>query len=373
MKITKVEVVKNKKPIPLPGEYKAAWFQPDGKPETSYGFGFYKIHTDEGITGYGPYAGGPDDYALQCLIGLDPFFIEKFWSAGMTGKDVYVNKCSYGGLDAALWDIIGKASGQPVYKLLGAYTDKVLVYAATSRLLSPEEHIEQVQHIMSVGFKAVKLRLHRPDYLDDLKVVEAVRKACPDDLIIVVDANQNHKSMEYKHWSRQTAKFMARELQNLNIYFFEEPLERHDYKGLAELSAEFDMYIAGGEHCMNIYEFKEHIERDTYDIFQPDVILGDIGITGTKKLATIAEYHKKILIPHVCGLGGFALNFASMLQVAASIPNCPMLEYPYDPPFLTVESQQFYLKDKFVVDKEGYVALPQKPGLGIEIDEEVIS
>ena len=370
MKITKVELVKSKVPIPLPGEYKAAWFEPDGKPVTAYGFSYFKVHTDEGITGYGPYAGGPDEYALQCLIGLDPFFIEKFWSSAMLGLDVYINKCSYGGLDAALWDIIGKASNQPVYKILGAQTDKMLVYAATSRLLTPEEHIRQVQQIMSLGFKAVKLRLHRPDFRDDLKVVEAVRKACGDDLVIVVDANQNHRAINYEWWSRRTARFMARELQNLNVFFLEEPLERRDYEGLSELSSEFEMYIAGGEHSLNIYEFRDHLEMNTYDILQPDMILGDIGITGIKKLSIISDFNRKILIPHVCGLGGFALNFAATLQAAASLRNCPMIEYPFDPPFLTVETQQFYIKEKFVIDKDGYVALPQKPGLGVEIDEE---
>ena len=373
MKITQIEVVKSKKPIPLPGEYKAAWFEPDGKPVTSYGFAYYRIHTDEGITGYGPYAGEPDNYVLQCLIGSDPFFMEKFWSSAMMGKEVYINKSSYGGLDAALWDIIGKASNQPVYKLLGAYRDKMPVYAATSRLLSPEEHVEQVKQIMSLGFKAVKLRLHRPDYRDDLKVVEAVRKACGDDLVIVVDANQNHRAINYEWWSRKTAKFMAKELQNLNVFFFEEPLERRDYDGLAELSSEFEMYIAGGEHSLNIYEFREHMKKNTYDILQPDVTLGDIGISGIKKLSVISDYDYKILIPHVSGLGSFALNFAAALHAAASLRNCPMIEYPFDPPFLTVETQQFYLKDKFLVDKDGCVALPGKSGLGVEIDEDAVA
>ena len=370
MKITKVEVVKSTKPIPLPGEYKAAWFEPDGKPVNSYGISFYKIHTDEGITGYGPYGGEPDGYVLKCLIGLDPFYIEKFWSCAMMGREVFVNKPSYGGLDAALWDIIGKASNQPVYKLLGANKDKVMVYAATSRLLPPGELVEEVQQIMALGFKAVKLRLHRPDFKDDLKVVEAVRKACGDDLIIVVDANQNHKAINYQWWSRKTARFVAQELQNLGVFFLEEPLERRDYQGLAELSSEFDMYIAGGEHALHIYEFKEHIEKNTYDIYQPDIILGDIGITGLKKLGIISDCYYKMLIPHVCGLGGFALNFAAALHAAASLRNCPMIEYPFDPPFLTVDTQQFYIKDKFIVDKDGCVALPQRSGLGVDIDEE---
>ncbi len=373
MKITNVEVIKTTKPIPLPGEYRAAWFEPDGGPVTSYGVSFYKISTDEGIVGYGPHAGNPDPYLLKCLIGMDPFHVESFWNSAMLGLDVNFGRGSYGGYDVALWDIIGKAAGLPVYKLLGARADKMMVYAATSRLLTPQEHIRQVQHLMELGFKAVKLRLHRPDYLEDLKVVQAVRKACGDKLLIVVDANQNHRAINYKWWSRETARFMCRELEALGVYFFEEPLGRKDYDGLAMLSEEFDMLIAGGEHAMNIYEFKEHLDYNTYDVFQPDVILGDIGITGTRKLAHAAEFHKKLIIPHVCGLGSFALNFAAMLQAAVSLNNCPMLEFPYDPPFLTTESQQFYLKDKFFIDADGCVALPQTPGIGIQIDEEALA
>lgn len=372
MRITAVETIKTTKPIPLPGEYRAAWFEPDGDPVTRYGVSYCKITTDDGIVGFGPYSSDPDPYLLKCLIGQDPFQVESFWNSAMLGLDVNFGRGSYGGFDVALWDIIGKAAGLPVYKLLGSRTDKMMVYAATSRLCKPEEHVDQVQHIMSLGFKAVKLRLHRNDFREDLKVVQAVRKKCGDKLVIIVDANQNHRAINYKWWSRETARYMCRELEALNVYFFEEPLARKDYEGLAGLSREFDMLIAGGEHSMNIYEFREHIDHDTYDVFQPDVILGDTGITGTRKLAHVAEFHRKLIIPHVCGLGSFALNFAAMLQASATLSNCPMLEFPFDPPFLTHETQQFYLTEKFQVDADGYVALPQSPGIGAQIDEQAL-
>lgn len=373
MRITSVETVRTTKHIPLPGEYRAAWFEPDGDPVTSYDVSYCKITTDVGITGYGPYSSNPDPYLIKCLLGRDPFQVEAFWNSAMLGLDVNFSRGSYGGYDVALWDIIGKAAGLPVYKLLGSRADKMMVYAATSRLCKPEEHVEQVQHIMSLGFKAVKLRLHRPDFRDDLKVVQAVRKACGDDLVIVVDANQNHRAINYKWWSRETARLICRELEALDVYFFEEPLGRKDYEGLAALSSEFDMLIAGGEHAMNIYEFKEHLDHNSYDVFQPDVILGDIGITGTRKLSHVAEFYKKLIIPHVCGLGSFALNFAAMLQAAATLSNCPMLEFPFDPPFLTENTQQFYLTDKFRIDADGFVALPQSPGIGVQIDETALA
>ncbi len=373
MKITSIEVVRTTKPISLAQEYRAAWFEPDGKPLTTYGFAFYKVHTDEGIVGLGPCSGVPDSFATSALIGLDPFFIEKFCCAGMSGREMTYNRGSYGGLEVALWDIVGKASGKPVYKILGAYRDKIPAYAATSRLLQAEQHVSQVLELAEMGFKAVKLRLHRPDPREDLAVVQAVRKAAGDDLMIIVDANQNHKSINYHHWSRQTALNMARELQDLDVYFLEEPLPRRDFDGLAELAASVEMPIAGGEHACNVHEFKEHILRDTYDILQPDVILGDIGITGTRKIAVIADCFGKQIVPHVCGLGSFALNFPAMLQAVATIENCPMIEYPFDPPILTVETQQLILREPLIIDKSGQVSLPDKPGIGVEIDEDRLS
>ena len=372
MKITKIELIKNAKPIPLVAEYNTAWTQPDGKPQTSYGAAFYKISTDEGIVGYGPYRGDVDEYIQRCLIGSDPFMVETFWNSAMTGLSTH-ERGSYGGFDIALWDIMGKAAGLPVYKMLGANSDKVKVYAATSRLCSPEEHIEQIQHIMSLGFKAIKLRLHRPDFRDDIKVVEAVRKACGDELIITVDCNQNHRSSQYKHWSLNTARIVGRELQDLGVFFFEEPQHRRDYEGLAALSDELDMYVAGGEHSQCILDYKEHLMYNTYDILQPDPVIGDIGVTGLRKLGHVAEFHGKMIIPHVSSLGPFALSFAAAAAAVAGLSNCPLLEFPYDPPFLTTQTQQFFVRNKLEVDKDGYVALPEIPGIGVDIDEEALA
>ncbi len=371
MKITEVEVARTTKPIPLPMVYKPAWRQPDGLEETEYGFAYYKIHTDEGITGIGPYGGNPDAYIISVLEGMDPFFIEKFWSGAMSGRELTYNRGTYGGLEVALWDIVGKAAGLPVYKLLGPYKDKVRAYAATGRLLSPEEHIDQAHQIIDKGFTAMKLRLHRPDRADDIAVVSAVRKSVGDKIDIIVDANQNHISMAYDFWSLETALDMARELEDLGVLFLEEPLAVRDFEGLRKLAAAVKIPISGGEHCANFYKFKEHVDADTYDILQPDVTLGDIGITGTRKIANYAGAQGKSIVPHVCGLGSFSVNFHAMLQAVVTVENCPLIEYPYDPPLLTDESQQMILKEPVTLNSDGTVSPPDKPGIGVEIDEEV--
>ena len=131
MKVTKVEIVRNKEPIMLPEPWLAAWNSPGGTPMTSTGFSFYKVYTDEGIVGI-----GPDTRASSSLVvGFDPFHVGEFWSRHMGGKRSGNWGKNAAGLEIALWDIIGKAANKPVYKLLGACRDKILVYAATSRLL----------------------------------------------------------------------------------------------------------------------------------------------------------------------------------------------------------------------------------------------
>lgn len=366
-----MEVIQSSRRINLPTKYRAAWREPDGSPIRSFSFSYYQVHTDEGIVGVGPQWGNPDNFVMSALIGFDPFYVEKFWSSCMAGRELNFNRGTYGGLEIALWDIIGKSLGKPIFKILGAYRDKILAYAATNRLLKTEEHIKQVTEIMNMGFKAVKLRLHRPDPREDLEMIKAVRKSVGDELTILVDANQNNRSLSYNYWSRKTALKVAKELEKLNVYFLEEPLPRRDLEGLSEIASSVDMFIAGGEHSANIFEFKESVIKGAYDILQPDVILGDIGITGIRKISTFADYFGRMIVPHVCSTGNVALSLPATLQAVATIDNCPMIEYPYDPPILTVENQQLILKDPIKIDKEGYVKIPEKPGIGVELKGEV--
>lgn len=369
MKVTKVETIRNKEPIPLPEPWKAAWRGPSAEPITSFGFSFYKVYTDEGIVGISPCTGNP-----STLVGFDPFHVEEFWNKHMSGKRAGNSGRGGSGLEIALWDIIGKAANKPVHKILGACRDKILVYAATSRLLNKEQHAKQALDLMNEGFKAIKLRLHRPNPWDDLAVVETVRESVGDELMILVDANQNNASEDYNFWSRRTALQIAKELDKLGVYFLEEPLPRRDIEGLAEIASSVDMFIAGGEHSPTVYDFKEHILRGAYDILQPDVILGgNMGITGIRKVAIVAEYFGKMVIPHVCSNGNFPLGLSATLQAMATVENCPMVEYPYDPPVLTTETTQTIVKEPILIDKNGFVKIPDKPGIGIEIDEEKLS
>ncbi|MCW3988339.1 MAG: hypothetical protein NWE87_08520, partial [Candidatus Bathyarchaeota archaeon] len=162
MKITDIKVVRNIKPVILPEVWQPAWGMPDVEPRKTMGFSIIKIHTDEGITGIGPGRLAETDLnqLKEVLVGFDPFYVETFWQdyvcrsggRGVAGRE------SLGGVDTALWDIIGKTVGKPVYKLLGAYRDRVPVYIATTQLHSPEEHAKEAVDFRELGARAIKLR-----------------------------------------------------------------------------------------------------------------------------------------------------------------------------------------------------------------------
>ena len=372
MEITKIEVVRNKKPIFLPEAWRPAWNMPDVKPVKTTGFAFYKVYTDEDIVGIGPCSARADRLVESRLVGQDPAHVERFWDIYMSGRGAVLGRGSFGGLEIALWDIIGKAASKPVYRLLGAYRDKVMAYAATAQLHSAEEHAKEAVEFAEMGIKAMKLRLHRSRPEEDVEVVRAVRDAVGDDMTILVDANQNNVSVHYDYWSRRTALTVARELDKLDVYWLEEPLPRRDLDGLADLSAKVDVYIAGGEHATNIYEFRDALFKGAYDIVQPDVILGNIGIIGIRKVSVIADSVGRQVVPHVSGGGNNGFYLAATLQALGTIRNCPFIEYTLEPPALTAETLQPILKEPTLIDKNGYIEIPQKPGIGVELDEETI-
>ena len=177
---------------------------------------------------------------------------------------------------------------------------------------------------MNEGFKAVKLRLHRPDPWEDLAMVQAVRDAVGDGIMILVDANQNNIAVGYSFWPRRTSLKIAKELDALNVYYMEEPLARKDVEGLAEIAASVDMFIAGGEHTPTIHDFKEHFLKGAYDIVQPDVILGgNMGITGVRKVAEIADYLAALALPLPGGevaLPVVLLNFLEWRHCFSPLP-----------------------------------------------------
>jgi L-alanine-DL-glutamate epimerase-like enolase superfamily enzyme len=368
VKITDLELVSVAGP-PLPAPMHPAWVP--GLTLQRRGAIILKIHTDEGIVGLGcpGYAVPPnfESWIKPQLIGKDPFAIEQH------ARMLRMANTGWG-VEIALWDIIGKAAGQPLYKLWGGYADRVPAYASFVEVRTPDQRAEDVQRIQAEGYQAVKLRLHDWTMKEDLAQVEAVRQAVGDRLAILVDANQAQQPGTPSPepgpvWTEQRAVQTARELERLGVYWLEEPLDRYNFEGLSRLCAAVDILIAGGENNVGLHEFRWLIEQNCYDLIQVEALRSE-GIGQLRKVAALAELHHKLVAPHH---GGGGIGLAAHLHLCAAIPNASYLELWHDPPCMTGDVFQWYLQEPLRIDSDGMIAVPQKPGLGIELDEEKLA
>jgi len=361
--------------FPLEREFHPAWAR--GRNQPNLVMVLIEVETDEGVTGIGAAHAGVEAaitierFVAPYFIGQDPTYVERLVpvlrDTEILGAPVYC-------MEMPLWDIVGKLAGLPVARLWGGYCDRVPAYCATAEIRSPEERVEDVKRILAEGYRAVKLRFHRPDPRDDLKVVEAVRAAVGERIEIMVDANQ--AGVEPGHGGHQAWGFpltltVARELESMNVRWLEEPLPRHDYDGLRRLRDKLStLAVAGGEDNHGLHEFKLLIDRGCYDILQPDALLSE-GVGQMRKVAALAEVAGLEVAPHTWGNG---IGLMANLHLSAAIPNCPFLEFPHDPPSgWTAAARDQMMSEPLVIDAEGCVRVPQRPGFGIVLDEERIA
>jgi D-galactarolactone cycloisomerase len=373
MKITRIRT--RVVDLPLTAEFRPAWAR--GRNQPNVILVVIEVETDAGITGIGAaHAGAEAVIAIErfvspYLLGQDPTRVELLTGilrdAEILGPPAYC-------MEIPLWDIIGKLAGLPLYKLWGGYTDRVTAYCATAEIREPQQRVDDVHRMLAEGFRAVKLRFHSSDPRDDIKVVEAIRAAVADRIEIMIDANQAGVEpglTGHVQWGFQRALAVARELERLNVLWLEEPLPRHNYDDLARLRDRLSsIKIAGGEDNHGLHEFKLLIDRRCYDILQPDALLSE-GIFQLRKVAAMAEAAHLEFVPHTWGNG---IGLLANLHLAASVPNCPFLEFPHDPPSgFTLESRDQMLRQPLAIDSEGAVRVPDRPGFGFELDEERIA
>ncbi|MHB0885222.1 MAG: mandelate racemase/muconate lactonizing enzyme family protein [Bacillota bacterium] len=371
MKITDVEAVLLK--TPLDAELRPTWNP--GVVQRHLYTTLVRVHTDAGITGIGagPATGfegvvGVYTFIRQSLIGQDPFATERLIKL-IRSAAVRIGWAWM--VEMALWDVIGKAAGLPVYKLWGGYADRIPAYASLAEVRPPQETVEVAGRMYEAGFRAMKLRFRSPRLKDDLAVVEAVRLAMGDKMALMVDANQAEVmpgSGEYHVWDYFTAQKAAQALSDLDVLWLEEPLPRYDLDNLARLTAGSALPIAGGELNRGLHEFKLMVERGCYDILQGDASFSE-GMFQIRKAAAVAEAFGRRFIPHTWSNG---IGMRANLQIIASLPNAGWVEFPYDPPAWTVEARDRMLKDPLRLDPDGQITVPQKPGLGFDLDEEVV-
>lgn len=349
--------------LPLDPPYRASF---DSRPKMAFDATIVRVCSDEGHEGVGAgdsmrgFAGHE-----HLFIGEDPLALERHYR-------VLKNLSFYYGrpwpLDIALWDLAGKITGQPVWKLLGGLGDRVRAYASTGSLRGPEETADLAEHFLERGFGAMKIRFRRASLRDDVAVVEAVRARIGHRLELMVDCNQGWLMPwdTQSPWQLKQALAAARELEGLGVFWMEEPLFRGDIEGMATLRASTPLRIAGGEGNLEPYEFQNLIQRRCLDVLQPDVTWCG-GITGLRRVAVMAEENHLMFSPHTWSVGiGMLANF----HLAAGLAGPPFVEFPYDPPGWSVERRDYPMLAPIEVDTDGWVVLDDTPGLGFELDEE---
>jgi L-alanine-DL-glutamate epimerase-like enolase superfamily enzyme len=351
-----------------------------------------KIETDIGVYGIGEAAcfGGPPETTKVVvekelapnLIGEDPLKIEWIWQKlyrrsiqhGRRG----IVMCAISGVDIALWDILGKVSNMPVYKLLGGFKNKIQAYASGgfyAENKGENELVEEMSSYVRKGFKAVKMKVGRTPQTamnpiqfmpeneihtsveEDIKRVQAVRKAIGNDITLMVDANGA--------WDVHTALVVGRELEKMKVYWIEEPTSTDDIKGSAHIADQLDILVTGYETEQGIYGFRELIINEAVDVVQPDLTWSG-GFTECYRISSMAYAYNKMCVPHSFSS---VVAIAASLHFLASIPNGKFLEFDQNPNALRTELS----KDAFTIDNEGYVYLTDKPGLGIELREDIIN
>lgn len=303
-------------------------------------------------------------------MGADPFDTERHLAA----LRYYARGMPYQGsasIDIALWDLIGKACGQPLYKLWGGVKEKVPAYASMIQLSTPGERADLAARLVEEGWQAIKLRIHHETMAEDVETVSRVRAAVGDRMEIMVDANQAQSTGTWQPgilWDYRRAVETARELQNLGCTWLEEPLPRYAFQDLAKLNALVDMPIAGGENNRGLHEFVQMVREDVYDILQPESMVNG-GVTELRKIGVLGEAFGKKVVPHH---GGGTLGTVAHLHLIASWAHSPYLELLHDPPIGDYRHRYTIFENPPLVDAEGNVPLPQGPGLGVVLNRDLV-
>jgi L-alanine-DL-glutamate epimerase-like enolase superfamily enzyme len=338
---------------------------------TFHGWLIVEVFCDSGLVGIGNAALSPlvtkqmiDVYLKPLLIGADPWDTEFIWQHMYRKTMAFGRKgvalAAISAIDIALWDILGKSAGQPVYRLLGGRTKpRIPVYA--SRLYSGPlgELASEAAKYKREGYKAMKLRFGwgpvdgAEGMWRNVDLVRTVREAVGDEIDVMADA--------YMGWTLDYAKRMMPLLDRFNLRWLEEAVIPDDISGYAELKRFGRTPIAAGEHEHTLYGCRELIEARAVDYLQFDTNRVG-GISAARKIAALAEAHSIPVIPHAGQMHNYHIVMASL--------NSPMAEY-FPPVDVEVGNELFwYIFKGEPVAKDGYIDLDENtPGLGLTIDE----
>ena len=336
------------------------------------------VETDEGLDGWGEVDSSPEvaravveaptshgiSHGLRSiLLGRDPFDVDQLWEL-MYRRTIYYGRQAVAlhamsGVDMALWDILGKATSKPVHKLLGgSYRERARAYDSVLMPETPAEAERLARSYAAEHFTAMKFGwgpLGRDDGLD-VELIAAARCGAGDQADLMIDIGQRYTVKRAIRTSRRVEK--------CRLHWMEEPLQPDDFDGYRRLTAAVPIDIAAGEAESGRLAFKRLIEKGHIDVVQPDISRAG-GFTELRKIATLAQDAKIRLVPHAFKTG---ILLAACLHLIASLPDTELLEFNLAESPLRKE----LLTEPFRA-VGGYVAVPCKPGLGIEVNPDVIA
>jgi D-galactarolactone cycloisomerase len=330
-----------------------------------------EVETDTGLVGHGEAiarrgaamtAAAVDSLLAPVLIGEDPEDILGLWLRMIDqlrrwGHTAGVVVEAISGVDIAIWDLVGKAHGEPIWRLLrGAGRRRVPVYASSVYIADVDTMVAEACEQAGRGFPALKVKIGRGEKAGgraaDAEALERIREAVGPQVELYVDANGAYDAA--------TAIRMARDLERLDIGWFEEPLPPDDLSGYERLHAASRVPLARGETDFSVFSFRDLITRRLVDVVQPDLARCG-GITSAQQIWALTYAHNLAFAPHTGFSGG--ISHLAALHVAAASPTLLRLEYMFiDNP----------LREMFVGGypraQDGLVEVPEAPGLGLEID-----
>lgn len=341
------------------------------------GLFYVKVETDEGVYGFGESSPMRPDVLMQIMntvikplvIGMDPFQTELIEEVVLRRNYKISGQLlasAYSGLEIALWDLKGRYLNQPVYNLIGGlYRDRIPLYASSmSRDLTHAEEADKIRDAIDrLKVKAVKIKVGPRfgtglpvDLNDDVLKVKAAREAIGPDCKLMIDGNSSYTYI-------QAVQLFDR-IKEYNIHHFEEPCPYYDVDTYVKLANTLPVPIHVGEQDWNIFTFRDFISKGACHLYAADPVKCG-GISSAKRAAALCRAFGIHYVPHNTTKG---IGFAAAIHLAASSPECSSF-YEYN--IETNSTRERYLKQPFEV-KDGHVLVPHGPGLGIELDEELM-
>ena len=337
-----------------------------------------KITTEDGLVGWGEGAAASliDELLAPLVIGGNPMQRAGLWERmfhALYNANIFVGLAgsALSAIDIALWDLAGKATGLPAHALLGGKVrNRVAVYATGLYYTEgefPNRLLDEARSYVEQGFTGIKTKVGGLTVEEDVRRVRALRETIGPDVRLMVDANEAYNAT--------TAIRIGHKLADLDLMWFEEPVNAQDIEAYLQVKDALPMAIAGGENLRTRFEFKDYLARRAYDIAQPDIMHCG-GITEMARICSMANAYGIQVNPHVWGS---PIMIAATLHLTATLPPCPTARdpQPYEQePVMEFDRTPSAIRQQVCSEpfdqSDSYIQVPEGPGLGIEVDEYVV-